>query len=126
LILALRFKLSELRIIHPVNAIDRAGVDRLLNHLFRVAILTNGPSTAIFRLDVKGAAGDVGAVGTADAGQLIDVNPLLANGTAQLGLQARAMVCIPKRTAQLGLQARRLRAGLKMIRILGHNDPPMG
>jgi hypothetical protein len=79
LILSLLFQGSEFGVIDPMNAVYWAGVDCLLDHLFRITILTNDARATIIWLNVKGIAGNMGAVFAANAGNFIDVNSSLAN-----------------------------------------------
>jgi hypothetical protein len=68
-----------------VDAIDRTGIDRLLNHVFRVSILADDTGATVIGFDVERIASDVGAVLAADAGNLIDVNALLPQVPAEFG-----------------------------------------
>jgi hypothetical protein len=69
-----------------MNTIDGAGINGLLNNFFSIPVLTNYPRSPIVGLDIKGIAGHMGTVLTADASNFININPFLPPLTAQFRL----------------------------------------
>jgi hypothetical protein len=82
LILPLRLQTLQLLVLHPMNAIHWTHIDRLLDHLLRISILTNDPRATIVRLNVKSVPRNMGTVFAADTSQLIHIDPFLPENTA--------------------------------------------
>jgi len=78
----------ELLVGDPMDAIDGAGIDRLLDPLGAVAVLAEGPGASPLRLHHEGVGGNVGAVAAADANGLIDPHRLLSKCATQNGFLA--------------------------------------
>ena len=70
---------------HPVNTVHRAGIDRFLNPLRAVAVLTNGPGTSQIRLHHKSVTGDMGAVTAADTNGFIHPDGSITQGSPEKG-----------------------------------------
>ena len=70
----------------PVNAIHWTGINRFLNAIGAVSVLTDCPGTPQIWLYNKGVTGYVGAVTTTDAFGLIDPDSLLAQSSTKHGL----------------------------------------
>jgi hypothetical protein len=75
---------------NPGNAIYGAGVHRLLNHSFWVAILGNNPRPTVGILKEEGMARYVGTMAAANAHSFIDIDGVLPQNAAQFRLIARA------------------------------------
>jgi hypothetical protein len=82
----------QLFIVHPVDAIDRTGVDRFLDPIRAVTVLAEGPGATPGRLHHEGVAGHVGAVAATDAYGFIHPDGLLAEISPQEWLTTRSGV----------------------------------
>jgi hypothetical protein len=74
----INLKLLELGVVYPVNTVHRAGIDRLLDQLQGISILAVNPRSPVIRFNIKRVASHMGTVFAANAGNLINVNPPLA------------------------------------------------
>jgi len=66
-----------------MNAINGTSIDRLLNSLGAISILTNSSGTTEMGLHHKRICGDMGAVTTTNANRLIDPNGLIPQFTTE-------------------------------------------
>ena len=76
-------ELTQLLVGHPVDAVHRTGVNRLLDQLGGIAILAERPGAAPIGLNHEGVGGHMGAVAAADTDSLINPDGLLAQAPAQ-------------------------------------------
>jgi hypothetical protein len=102
LILALLLSLAQSLEVHPVNTVYGAGIDRLLDQFLTVAVLAHDPGPPVVRLDVKGMARYMGAMPTANAGHLIDIDTPLTKGSPQFWLQARSLDSAAQNAPEFG------------------------
>ena len=91
LVLPIVFQLLQFSKIHPMNAVYRTGINRLLNQIRRVCILANDPRSAIIWLNVEGVASNMGTVLTANTGYFINIDAFLAKLTSQFWFKARSL-----------------------------------
>ena len=75
-------QLIELFKRNPMNAVDRAGLNRFLNQLCAVTVLANSAGATVTGLNHKRIGGDMSAVTASDADGFIDPNSFLSKGTA--------------------------------------------
>ena len=68
---------------NPVNAINRTGIDRFLNAIRAVTILTNRPRAPEIGLHHKRVAGDMSAIPTSDADGLVNPDRPISKGSPQ-------------------------------------------
>ena len=66
-----------------MNAINRTGIDRFLNSLCAVAILTNGTGSAEMGLNHEGIGGDMGAISATNTDSFIHPNGLVSKASTQ-------------------------------------------
>ena len=74
-----------------MDAIDRTGVDGLLDRLRAVTVLADGPGAAPLGFHHKGVASHMGAVAAANANGLVDPDRLLTQGSSEHRLMAAAL-----------------------------------
>ena len=91
LLQGLLLQLRQLLVTHPMDAIDRTGVDGLLDRLRAVAVLADGPGASPLGLHNKGIAGHVGAVTAANTDGFVDPDRLLTQGATEHRLMAAAL-----------------------------------
>ena len=75
---------------HPMDAVDGTGVDRLLNAIGAVTVLSDRPGATPTGLHQKRVGRNVGAIATADADGFIDPDGLLAQGSTKQRLTPTA------------------------------------
>ena len=93
-ILANQIPFQRLKILkrHPVNAINRAGVDGFLDALGAVTVLPNGSGTPQMGLNHEGVSGHVGAVTASDTDDLVHPNRSFTKRPTQKGLSPRWLI----------------------------------
>jgi hypothetical protein len=96
LVTAFFFEVFKFRIVYPVNTVHGAGVNRLLDDLFGIAILPHHPRSPMLWLNVEGVAGNVGTVLTANARHFVHIHGFFPEDASQFGLISRAIARIPK------------------------------
>ena len=69
-------------------AVNRAGIDRFLDTIGAVAILTNGSGTTEMGLDDESIGGDMGAITTTNTNCLIHPHGLIPELTTQQWFQS--------------------------------------
>tara|TARA_B100002052_G_scaffold174510_1_gene158793 strand:- start:529 stop:894 length:366 start_codon:yes stop_codon:yes gene_type:complete len=73
---------------NPMNAIHWASIDRFLNAICAVSILTNCSRTAITGLDNKSIRSDMSTISATDAYRFINPNRFFSKSTTQQGFIA--------------------------------------
>jgi hypothetical protein len=71
-----------------MNAVHRAGIDRFLNSIGAVAILTNGSGTTEMGLNNESIGGDMGAITATNTNGLIHPHGLIPELTTQQWFQS--------------------------------------
>ncbi len=104
LILPFFLKLFEFDVVNPVNTVNRAGIDRLLDDVLRIAILPNNPRTPVIWLNIERITSNVGTVLTTDAGYLIDINTLCRKTPPSSGSKPVRSGASLKKAAQFRFQ----------------------
>jgi hypothetical protein len=86
--LSVKLKLEPGQIVesNPVDAVHRTGLDRFLDAVTRVTILTNGPGAAEMGLNHKRVGGHMGAVATTDASSFIHPDSFRLERASKHGL----------------------------------------
>ena len=78
-----------------MDAINRTGVDRFLNAIGAVAVLSNCSGATEMRLNNKRIACNVGAVAATDANRFIHPDSLISHVTPQQGFSPGGLLLRP-------------------------------